>query len=300
MEDLRELEKCTDDGDPIVWPTCSSPVHVAGWCEYIRPHPDQDFGSYIYRGLSTGFRIGFDRRRLTLRSSARNHPSAAANSAVIRGMGCGQAYLTVGAGDALVKLDLKNTYHIVPVHPQDQHLLGISWEGKSYADRALPFSLHSALKIFSAVADMIAWALHCAGVQHQIHYLDDFLFLGAPATGEARRTLGIALRVLELLGVPVASQKTEGPACCLTFLGILIDTQAFELRLPVGKIQRLILGAFCKYGTRKRCVQRENWSRCWGTCLMQHQSSDRAALSFGSSSAFCVGSKPPAILSIST
>ena len=85
MEDLRELEKCTDDGDPIVWPTCPSPVHVAGWGEYIRAHPDQDFGSYIYRGLSTGFHIGFDRRRLTLRSSARNHPSAAANTAVVRG-----------------------------------------------------------------------------------------------------------------------------------------------------------------------------------------------------------------------
>ena len=41
MEDLRELEKCTDDGDPIVWPTCPSPVHVAGWGEYIWAHPNK-------------------------------------------------------------------------------------------------------------------------------------------------------------------------------------------------------------------------------------------------------------------
>ena len=86
MEDLRELEKCTDDGDPIVWPTCPSPAHVAGWgIIIIRAHPDQDFGSYIYRGLSTDFRIGFDWRRLTLKSSARNNPSAAENTAVVRG-----------------------------------------------------------------------------------------------------------------------------------------------------------------------------------------------------------------------
>ena len=29
-------------------------------------------------------------------------------------------------------------------------------------------------KMFSAVADMIAWALHQAGIQHLLHYLDDF------------------------------------------------------------------------------------------------------------------------------
>ena len=61
--------------------------------------------------------------------------------------------LRLGQGAQLVKLDLKNAYRIVPVHPQDQHLLGISWEGKSYANQALPFGLHSAPNIFSVVAN---------------------------------------------------------------------------------------------------------------------------------------------------
>jgi hypothetical protein len=30
------------------------------------------------------------------------------------------------------------------------------------------------LRFFSAVADLIAWALHVAGIDHLIHYLDDF------------------------------------------------------------------------------------------------------------------------------
>lgn len=81
--------------------------------------------------------------------------------------------------------------------------LAISWEGKVYIDRALPFGLRSAPKIFSAVADIIAWALHCSGIQHQIHYLDDFLFIGALNTDEGRNALAIARRVLEYLGVPV-------------------------------------------------------------------------------------------------
>ena len=145
--------------------------------------------------------------------------------------------LQLGRGTQLVKLDLEKAYCNIPVHPQDHHLLAISWEGSTYVDRALPFGLRSAPKIFSAVADMIAWALHCAGIQHQIHYLDDFLFLGAPGTGEAAGALAIALRVLDQMGFPAAMHKTEGPTCCITFLWILIDTASFELCLPVGKIQ---------------------------------------------------------------
>ena len=32
-------------------------------------------------------------------------------------------------GTLLVKMDLMNAYRIVPVHLDDYHLLGISWEG---------------------------------------------------------------------------------------------------------------------------------------------------------------------------
>lgn len=164
--------------------------------------------------------------------------------------------LQLGGGAELVKLDLKNAYRIVPIHPQDQHLLAISWEGKTYVDRALPFGLRSAPKIFSAVADMIAWALHCAGIQHLIHYLDDFLFICAPNTEDGRKALALALCILQFLGVPVAAHKTEGPSTCVPFLGILIDTVACELRLPTEKIQRLrvLIHSWCH---KKACTRKE-------------------------------------------
>ena len=57
----------------------------------------------------------------------------------------------------------------------------------SYVDRALPFGLRSALKIFTAVADMIVWAFHRAGIQDQSRATDDFLFSGPPATDIAAR-----------------------------------------------------------------------------------------------------------------
>jgi len=142
----------------------------------------------------------------------------------------------LGMGTQLIKVDLKSAYRHVPVHPQDQHLLGISWLGKIYVDRALPFRLRSAPKIFSAVVDMMVWALHCAGIKHMIHYLDDFLFFVMPGTSQGASILSLVLQVFDSLGVPVAAHKTEGPATAVTFLGILIDTQSGQLRLPPEKL----------------------------------------------------------------
>jgi hypothetical protein len=162
----------------------------------------------------------------------------------------------LGRGATLVKLDLQNAYRIIPVHPHDQHLLGIAWEGETFIDRALPFGLRSAPKIFSAVADMMAWALHWAGIRHLIHYLDDFLLMGAPDSEEGAQILDLALRTFQLLGIPVAAHKTEGPATLVIFLGILLDTIAQELRLPIEKIERL-KSLLRKWSSKKACTRKE-------------------------------------------
>ena len=144
--------------------------------------------------------------------------------------------LQLGPKTQLVKMDLKDAYRIVPVHPQDHHLLAISWENRVYIDRALPFGLRSALKLFTTVADALAWALHCQGIHFILHYLDDFLFLGSPGTSEARSAANTVTETFNSLGVPVAAHKTEGSSTVLTFLGIRIDTASFQLCLPEEKL----------------------------------------------------------------
>ena len=139
---------------------------------------------------------------------------------------------TLGVGTELVKLDVKDAYRIVPVHPADYHLLGISWEGNIYVDRALPFGLRSAPKIFNAVADILGWVFSQSGIRHHLHYLDDFLLLGAPHSREAAQALDIALKVFDSLGIPVATHKTEGPSTILIFLGILIRHKALRVATP--------------------------------------------------------------------
>ena len=47
-----------------------------------------------------------------------------------------------------------------------------------------------------------------------------------------------------------------GPSTCITFLGIQIDTEAFELRLPTEKLTRLQELVQSWFG-RKACTRRE-------------------------------------------
>ena len=145
----------------------------------------------------------------------------------------------LGQGTRLVKMDLKDAYRVIPVHPDDHLLLGICWDNQVFVDRSLPFGLRSAPKIFTAFADMVAWVIHCQGVRWLLHYLDDFLLFGAPGSLEIEHAIAVASRVFSSAGIPVATHKTEGPATAVTFLGILVDTVKFQLRLPPEKIDRL-------------------------------------------------------------
>ena len=51
-------------------------------------------------------------------------------------------------------------------------------------------------------------------------------------------TLCRTLETCQELGVPVATHKTEGPSCQLTFLVMHIDTVKMELNLPPDKLAR--------------------------------------------------------------
>ena len=146
---------------------------------------------------------------------------------------------TAGIGALMAKTDLKSAYRHIPVHPADQHLLGIQWNDVTYIDRALPFGLCSAPKLFTAIADGMAWALRCEGIHNCIHYLDDFLLWGPPGSQQCSLALERTIEVCARLGLPTAPNKTVEPTTCLTFLGIEIDSISQELRLPPDKLSRL-------------------------------------------------------------
>ena len=145
----------------------------------------------------------------------------------------------LGRGTLLAKLDLRDTYWIVPVHLNDRSLLRMQWRDSIYSDTALPFDLQSALKIFSALANALLWILQSQGSSPSLHYLDDFLLLGSPNSSNCSQALQTTLDICKVLGIPIAEEKTEGPVTSLTFLGIEIDTDLLQLRLPSSKLNAL-------------------------------------------------------------
>lgn len=158
---------------------------------------------------------------------------------------------TLGRGTSLAKIDIKSAFRLLPVHPADRHLLAMKWKQQLYIDTCLPFGLRSAPKLFNILADLLTWILEYMGVSPIMHYLDDFLTLGPPGTHTCSHNLQVIQEICQHLGVPLALEKVEGPSESLTFLGILLDTENMEARLPHDKLQRIRSQVVTWLGRRK-------------------------------------------------
>uniref|UniRef100_A0A1X7V581 Reverse transcriptase domain-containing protein n=1 Tax=Amphimedon queenslandica TaxID=400682 RepID=A0A1X7V581_AMPQE len=139
----------------------------------------------------------------------------------------------------MVKTDIKEAYRNIPTHPDDYGLLEVQWHETVSVDKFLPFSLHSAPKILSAVANAAQWLLTENGVRQILHYLVDFALI------EWNQTTAIEYKctlcsIFDSLGLPLEPSKLEGATTCLTFLRIEVDTINLQLHLPTDKLDRLL------------------------------------------------------------
>ena len=154
---------------------------------------------------------------------------------------------SLGQGCFLAKTDIKSAFRIIPVTSSDFPLLGMEWQGKFYYETCLPMGCSSSCNIFETFSTALEWIaknkLHASAV---IHILDDFLFLG-PSEDKCRIDLKNFLNLCHQIGVPIADEKTMGPATALQFAGIALDTVSMEARLPDDKLDkcREQLSSFC-------------------------------------------------------
>ena len=163
---------------------------------------------------------------------------------------CSLSYVTIddailnilesGRDTMLAKIDIKSAFRLLPVHPADRHLLGMRWKDQVYIDHCIPFGLRSAPKLFNILADLLAEIAQNAGVSYLIHYLDDYLTMGPPASSVCQNNVNTFLSLCAELGVPLATDKLEGPSTTLSFLGIILDTHQMEIRLPSNKLIRML------------------------------------------------------------
>ena len=165
----------------------------------------------------------------------------------------------LGRGVHMAKIDIKDAFRLIPVHPHDRRFLGLVWQGQIYIDLRLPFGLRNSPPWFEALADLLAWIIRVKlGMRDFIRYVDDFLVF-APTTSLCALRVAAIVQLFAEVGVPVNMDKlkSEGsPAQVCTFLGIELDSNLMQARLPPAKVDLLLAAirfwrAQCRW-TRKQ------------------------------------------------
>ena len=83
---LMALDQCRESSGYLSLPnqlaSVTSPVNLDFWKEHLRDHEDQIFSQLVLQGLIAGFRIGFQREAVLLRSARSNMISASTHQEV--------------------------------------------------------------------------------------------------------------------------------------------------------------------------------------------------------------------------
>lgn len=128
----------------------------------------------------------------------------------------------------------------------------MEWDQQIYIDAGL----RSAPKILNALADALEWILRQHRLEYICHYLDDFLIAGKCGTSDCLNGIHTVFRLCEILGVPLAEEKSADPATILAILGIELDTDDLMLHLPKEKLDRII-ALFADWSNMRSCTKKE-------------------------------------------
>lgn len=164
-----------------------------------------------------------------------------------------------GRGSWVIKKDLKEAFRVVPVSPAHRWLLGFRWRGRCYVENCLSFGLRTAPFIFNLFAEGLHWLWTRSQPWLRLrHYLDDFIGV-LPPDGVCRRGLVHAKfrSLVDYLGLIHADSK-DAEGTVVSVLGVEIDTEAMEARLPAEKLAkaaRLVGGALADGTLTGRAAQ---------------------------------------------
>ena len=141
-------------------------------------------------------------------------------------------------GDWMVQVDLKDAYFTIPIHLHHQQFMRFRVERLCYQFTCLLFGLSCAPWTFTKVIKPLMTLLRTWGIRI-IVYIDDMLIL-AKTREETSQHLEVFRFLLETLGFTVNRDKSYlDPAQELKFLGLLVDSQSLQLRLPGEMIKHM-------------------------------------------------------------
>lgn len=161
-----------------------------------------------------------------------------------------------GSGAILCKVDITDAFKLLPIAKNQWHLFGLKWNHLYYFYTRLAFGCRSSPAIFDQLSVAICWiATHNYGIEVIFHLLDDFLTIDRPCA-DGDRTMALLSLIFSRLSIPLATHKTAGPSTVLEYLGLILDTNKMEVRLPAEKVYR-IKEYISTMLHRKTCQKRE-------------------------------------------
>ena len=130
---------------------------------------------------------------------------------------------TVQKGDYAFKIDLRDAYFHIPIHPSSRKYmyLRFAFENKVYQFRVLAFGLNTAPQVFTCLWHTVAGYLHRLGIS-VVPYLDDWL-IHHPDRQVLLRHQARLLKTLDLVGFILNKKKSE--------LDLVQDIQFLRIRL---------------------------------------------------------------------
>ena len=144
--------------------------------------------------------------------------------------------------DWLAKVDLKDAFFMVPIAQQHQHLLLFTVGTKTFQFKYLPFGLCIAPRVFTKVLKPAIELLRAIGIRLVI-YMDDMLIM-AHSKQMLREQIYQVLFLIKNLGFIIDSKKSLlSPTQEIEFLGMIVNSQTMEIKLPGQKIKTIRLEA---------------------------------------------------------
>ena len=144
----------------------------------------------------------------------------------------------VGKGAHMAKTDITKAFRIIPIAPHQHHLFCFTWKGLVYYDMCLQMGCSAACQLFERFSSALQWiAQNKIGIPHITHILDDFFFVNLSEEASLQ-DLDNFLSLCHLTGVPSAPEKTVQPNTTGSSMGIEIDSEEEQVRLPFDKLEK--------------------------------------------------------------
>ena len=173
------------------------------------------------------------------------------------------------------KIDLRDAYFHVPIHPAFRPYLAFRWGRGVYHFCAMPFGLTVAPAAFTRLMALPLRALRSEGVPCLV-YLDDWIIWG-PSPEACRQSTLTTLSRLRAFGFVINEAKSEIVPCAnIVWLGVEWDGISGRRRLPIPAAQLIVDKALLL--RRDGSASRHQLESFLGSCAFAGQISDVANL----------------------